>query len=373
MTSDVETPPGAGGTFRFTEAEGPNGGAGRTISFADVDIQPRSYAELVGASPNLPVTIPLDMYNGQVLHTDFDGVSPGEMVHVNTTLQSRFTSRAIGLVKGGWMPSALATIKSNSIILIDRNVMTEIVSRFEGGVKKGREPDFLDLFEDSPIRVNPLLCALEGNSRRIPDSDEARAQIDEAVSKLRRALPKAEIVVGAKSLEGVLGLIEDTRASFGRKNAMLLELAPALCAPTSSKRVAACIASVIDAADRFDVPRQSLLVFAIASSIAVPNGRSPAFTLLNLRPGYSREDAYNALSDLRSLEILIHIFALFPRETVQLCTADRDLALLWCGIQASDFQVIGRGVVFEITPVEALLPRGALEIWHSAVSTNPIS
>ena len=307
MTSDVETAPRAGGTFRFTETDGPNGGPGRTISFADVDIQPRNYMELVEASPNLPITIPLDMYNGQILHTNFDGVAPGEMVHIKTILQSRFTSRAIGLVKGGWLPSALATTKANSIILVDRNVVTEIVSRFESGVKKGREPDFLDLFEDSHISINPLLCALEGNSRRIPYPDEARAQIDEAVRKLGRALPKAEIVVGAKSLEGVLGLIEDTRASFSRKIAMLLELAPTLCAPTSRKNVAARIATVIEAADRFDVSRKSLLVLAIASSIAVPNGCSPTFTLLNLRPCYSSEDAYNALSDLRSLEILIHL------------------------------------------------------------------
>ncbi|CAH2399258.1 hypothetical protein [Mesorhizobium escarrei] len=257
MTSDVETAPRAGGTFLFKESEGPNGGPGRTISFAGVDIQPRSYAELAAASSNLPITIQLDMYNGEILHTDFNGVDPGTVVHVSTTLESRFTSRAIGLVKGGWLPSALATIKADSIILVDRNVVTEIVSRFESGVKKGREPDFLDLFEDSPIRINPMLCALEGNSRRMPDPHETKAQIDEAVNKLRRALPKAEIVVGAKSLEGVLGLIENTRASFSRKNAMLLELAPTLCAPTSRKDVAARIASVIEAADRFDVSRKS--------------------------------------------------------------------------------------------------------------------
>lgn len=171
------------------------------------------------------------------------------------------------------------------------------------------------------------------------------------------------------SLQGVLGLIEDTRESFQRKQDLLIELAPMLCAPTGRKNVPARIESVVRAADRFQVPRKSLLILALISSIAVPNGRSPAFTLLNLRPRYTPEDAYNALSDLRSLEILICLYAMFPHEPIQLCTADRDLALMWCGIQASNFQLGPRGATFDMSPVQALLPGAALELWHAAVAS----
>lgn len=358
----------AGNAFVFRELEGPDGGPGRTIAFTDVDIRPRDYAELAAASSDKPVTITLEMYNGRILHTDLEGVDPGKVAHLTSVLESPFTSRAIGLVRGGWLPSALAATKAGTTILVDRNVITEIVGRFAGGVKRGRQPDFLDLFGDQPVRINPLLYALEGNSRRIPDPVQAKAQIDEAVMKLRRALPMAEIIVGSASLQGTLGLIEDSRASFGRKQAMLLDLAPTICAPTARRNIEARLATVIDAADRFDVPRQSLIVLAIASSIAVPNGRSPAFRLLNLRPGYCADDAYNALCDLRSLEILIHLFGLFPGEVVQLCTADRDLALLWCGVQASNFKVATRGVTFDMEPVEALLPGEAGDIWRTAVT-----
>ena len=108
---------------------------------------------------------------------------------------------------------------------------------------------------------------------------------------------------------------------------------------------------MIEAADQFDVSRKSPLVLAIARSIAVPNGCSSTFSLLTLRPGYPGDDAYNDPSDLRSLRIFIHLLALSPDEIIQLCTADRDLALRWCGIQAFDFQVVGRGVAFDIAPV----------------------
>lgn len=367
MKSDTEISPASRGMFVFKEQEGPDGGPGRTIGFTDVEIQPRGYADLIAASPDRPLTIALEMRNGRILDTDIAGADIGTVARFSTTLKSHFTSRAIGLVRGGWLPPALAATKAGATILLDRNVVTEIVSRFEGGQKKGRDPDFLDLFENDAIRINPLLCALEGNSRSIPDPDQARAQLDEATRKITRALPKAEIVVGAKSLQGVLGLIEDSRSRFQRKQSMLAELAPMLCAPTGRKNVAARIASIVDAADRFGVPRKSLLVLALISSIAVPNGRSPAFTLLNLRPGYTVEDAYNALSDLRSLEILMYLYAMFPDEPIQLCTADRDLALLWCGIQASNFHLNGRGAAFDMAPNDALLPDGALELWHAAV------
>lgn len=65
--------------------------------------------------------------------------------------------------------------------------------------------------------------------------------------------------------------------------------------------------------------------------------------------------AYNALADLRSLEVLMHLFALFPNERLLLCTGDKDLALFWAGIRASDFNWRGYLEV-KFSPVEALLP-----------------
>ncbi|MCU1785326.1 hypothetical protein NTD80_21500 [Pseudomonas sp. 13B_2.1_Bac1] len=70
---------------------------------------------------------------------------------------------------------------------------------------------------------------------------------------------------------------------------------------------------------------------------------------------YSLEHAYNALADLRSLELPMHLFAMFPDEKILLCTGDKDLALFCAGIRASNFRLNeGR---FECTssPIEALL------------------
>lgn len=144
-----------GRIFVFKELEGPEGGPGRTIGFTDADIVPRGFHELVAASPDRPLTISLEMYNGRILQTDIADIDQGGFARISATLESPFTSRAIGLVRGGWLPSPLAATKPGSTMLVDRNVVTEIVSRFEGGRTKGREPDFLDLFDNDPIRINP--------------------------------------------------------------------------------------------------------------------------------------------------------------------------------------------------------------------------
>ncbi|UTH73832.1 hypothetical protein [Chromobacterium sp. IIBBL 290-4] len=100
-----------------------------------------------------------------------------------------------------------------------------------------------------------------------------------------------------------------------------------------------------------------MVVLAALSAAAVPNGKSPAKKLLKLtEPKYSTELAYNALADLRSLEVLMHLFALFPSERILLCTGDKDLALFWAGIRASDFAWQGTYFQCKFSPVEALLP-----------------
>lgn len=71
---------------------------------------------------------------------------------------------------------------------------------------------------------------------------------------------------------------------------------------------------------------------------------------------YTAEVAYNALADLRALEVLMSLFALFPGQRIMLCTGDKDLALLWSGIRASDFAWADGHVSFKLSPVEDLLP-----------------
>lgn len=350
----------------YTELEGHDGGEPRTLSFVNAEIQPLDFTTLQRARLDQRLTIPLVCRDGTLVSTTIEGHQPGETINASAILESAYTSEAIGLVKGGWLPSAFAVTHQKTTILVDRNVVTKIVSRFDNGRRRGRHaPDFIDLFADQPIRINPLLFVLEGNDRRIPTPGEAAAQLEEVERKLRAALPRAELTIGPDSLQGALGLIEDSRASLERKQLFLRHIAPRMVSPVARRDVEARWSDVALAADLHSVSRQSLVVLAALSAVAVPNGKSPARNLLKFRNGYTKGDAYNALADLRALELFIGCHCLFPGEPMQLCTADKPLALLWAGIQASNFRWIGTGFSYDMTPVEGLFPESVGLSWQS--------
>lgn len=354
--------------FVFRELAHEDGSSGRTIAFTDTNVRPLNYQALAAAKLHKKLTIPLEWHNSKIVDTDISDLDKTKNYNLKAVLESEFTSRAIGLVRGRWLPSALAATYHRTTILVDRNVVSQIISRFDAGKKLGSEPDFLDLFADQPVRINPLLFVMEGNTREIPTPVLAREQLEEVVAKLTGALPSAELVVGPESLNGALGMIEDTRVGMGRRQQFLVRLAPLIGSPVSRRNMQARWDQTLSIAQDCGVQYNSLVALAALSSVVVPNGRSPAKGLLKFKVGYCDGDAYNALADLRSLEILINLFGYFPDEPAQLCTADKNLALFWTGLQASGFVRTSDGVTFDMDPVEEILPGEWGEQWRSLFS-----
>lgn len=135
-----------------------------------------------------------------------------------------------------------------------------------------------------------------------------------------------------------------------------MRLAPKLRALVAFRDIPKLWDEILETADACGVPRHCLLVLAALSTVCMPNGKSPAKRLLKVTASeYSADHAYNALADLRSLEILIHLFAMSPGEKICLCTNDRDLALFWAGIRASNFTVTHGQLAVTFCPVDELL------------------
>jgi hypothetical protein len=346
----------------YEEVDDAGNATGRRAAFAGVEFTPLGYADLVDTKLGDKVVIPLNWKNAKVIESNIAEIELERFASGNATLESAYTSRAIGLVKGGWLPSGLA-VRQDMIVLPDRCTITELKGRFRDGIKKNEDDkDFLDFFEGDGIRINPLLYALEGNLRRNPTPDQVQQQFEEVMAALRLALPKAELVPGdGGGLQGVVGIVHDTLSSMERKQTFLMRLAPKLQPPTSASKKAQLWDEVLAAAQDCGVPTNSLVVLAVLSSISVPMGNSPAKRLLKPSANYSTEDAYNALADLRSLEILMCLFALFPDQQLMLCTGDKNLALFWAGIRASKFDWAGKAATFNLSPIEALLPDVSVE------------
>jgi hypothetical protein len=100
----------------------------------------------------------------------------------------------------------------------------------------------------------------------------------------------------------------------------------------------------------------------------MPQGRNPAKGLLKFGEAYEPKDAYNGFADIRALEILMHLFALFPDQRVMLCTADKDMALFWVGLQASNFAFSHGRMTYDMTPTD-LLPGIANEQWENLLGS----
>lgn len=154
---------------------------------------------------------------------------------------------------------------------------------------------------------------------------------------------------------------------MARKHDFLMRLNPKLKSPIGRKHAEARWDDVLATADACEVPRTSLVVIAALSTVATPGGKSPAKRLLKFDGQYTEADTYNALADLRSLELLMYIFALFPNEHVMLCTADKNMALFWAGLRASNFAFnLGR-MSFDVAPGD-LLPGVSEKRWKETIS-----
>jgi hypothetical protein len=161
-------------------------------------------------------------------------------------------------------------------------------------------------------------------------------------------------------------VIEDVRPSMTRKQAFLRHVAPILAAPVARRDVDRRWQEVLEAARGFGIMHASLVVLAVLSTIVNP-ARCAAKSLLKFHAAYSDADAYNALSDIQALDLLLYCLAFFPEMHTQICTADRNLALFWVGAGAADVARDGDGISFTITPHDALLPEVYAERWATEV------
>lgn len=353
------------GRLRFEETDAEGRPTGRSVILNDVNFAPLGYAQLLGAKPSKPIVVPL---SGHAARGEIHGPNGSEQEgrgRFQSSLESEFTSDSIGLVRGGWLPSGLA-IKSDMIVFPDRCVVAKLKQRLVNGVPKtGIGKDFLDLFADTPIRINPLLFALEADVARQPTEAEAKASLEEAIGKIAAALPLAELVAGDQAgLQGALGLIADGAEGMRRKTAFLKRVWPFAASPVARSSLPERWQQVLSTADEVGVPSRSFVVLSVLSAIATPNGKSPAKKVLKLGGPLSEAKVYNGLSDLRALDILTMLLGAFPDQPTMFCTSDYDLAKLWVGVGAKDFEHRNGRVHYEIE-ASVLFPDVPDQLWDA--------
>lgn len=323
----------------------------KKISISEGEVVPLGFEDLskIIKSLDQPIEFPLNLKGVVIEKNEFTNFDPNLSYNISATLNSNRGSKIIGLINGGWLPSGLTV--SDNILLPDRCTVAAIRSHFLGGFSKNNQStDFLDFIVDYPIKINPLLYALEGNNGiRSPNAEELSELFERASIKILEALPNAIIIPDKKSaIQGFLGIISDTADGFIRKKKFLIKIAPLITPSISRKNHQQVWKSIINYADKYDINKASILILAVLSASSENQSTNPAKKLIKPKKHFTEKDAYNVLCDLRSLDLLIGLITDFPDQRVALLTEDKALALLWTGLQTHNHQRKNNAIHFDI-------------------------
>jgi len=288
-----------------------------------------------------------------------DQASPSAGERVRMTFPLEFNERIpfYGLVEGGVVPPMY--LPTGFVLVLDRNVGAAL-ARPEGS-KRTDAPGEAWVFEflnSSAFKLNPAMGALEGTNRRPPEFEEFCDDVRATARTIRARLPKVQVV---DFTDDVLSRLHAWRTSFDARarseGGFLQAVAPLLKDPMAASRLEAVEEAILGEAQARGLERCFVVLTALAVLYESPGGADGGAARAVLKPSdpYTEADAYNALADLRQLELLAASRGM--PQSVALLTADQRLALLWCGLRVQDVQVGATMTHIRLNPDAALFPR----------------
>lgn len=281
-------------------------------------------------------------------------------ISVDTNMVFDKPTSIYALVQGGWLPLPFAI---PARFLVDRNVIIILRKIREGIITTNFESFqwWISFLNKSPVAFNPLPFAFEAGFRRKPTLAEFKSAFDDGVSVLLEAIPNCHVVQFENAnYKGAYALLE----SFDRRNEHEVAFLQATCplvVHRSNRRIGAKILEkIIQTADLYNVKRSSLATIVVLSCLYEDvHGTFSSIGRQILKPKrvYSEADAFNALCDLRHIEIAAASLVYFKQEAFFLCTCDRALALLWSALSPHGKLSSGKTITLEFDLTADLFAR----------------
>ena len=286
-----------------------------------------------------------------------NNVACNNPAELKTTVNFPHQVSVFALVDNGWLPPPFVT---PSNFLVDRNVISTLEKISNGSTRLDVVATnwWLGFFESKNILFNPILYALEGSERKTPSFSEFVSSFDNATIEIKKTLPKISVVsYNYEHYKAAYRLITDLSDRTKKEIAFLVCIAPLI-----ASRVSSCDLSVLQNQILLQAKNCGLTTtFSVLAALSCLYESNEAFSvgrkLLKPCTNYTEKDAYNALSDLRAIEIVAVSRAAIS-EKFFLCTCDKALALLWCGLSPTNAEYMGsNSFTMTVNLNEKLFPR----------------
>ena len=236
------------------------------------------------------------------------------------------------LTIGGWKPFLF--LDDSLPIIVDRNIIDAMKKILKNSEHLKDRKWWFDTHNNTGLIFNPLLYAMENNQKKAPSFQEFCAQYDEACSIITRYSSSYRVITHSK--EDYWNIYEHVvkkyHSCLEREIQFLCEVVPIIVKTIPSNKLPNIARDIKGKAIIFDV-KERLSCFAVLDLLYedTSSGKSShSRKLLKPKENYSEDDAYNALSDLINLEVLLQYSRLDKH--VFFCTADFHLAAFWVAL-----------------------------------------
>lgn len=307
---------------------------GRTIDIVPTYVYPLGADDIRKLEENDTSALELEIVGDNAV---IDGTVSAGRATVKAKVAFNKPTTIFALVNGGWLPLPF-TIPAR--FLVDRNVVISLRKIREGKVAANAQALqwWTNFFAQGSGMFNPLPYAFEAGYRRKPTMAEFVSAFDEGASELREALPKCHIVKFEDAhYRAAYAQLEAFDERNERETTFLQEVCPLVVQRVPRHAEAEMAEAITRTADKCKLNRASLVTLAVLSCLYEDvHGIPPAIgrQILKPKPAYSDADAFNALSDLRHIELAVAAQASFKQEAFSLSTCDRPMALLWSALSA---------------------------------------
>jgi hypothetical protein len=332
--------------------------SGDILEIEPARFQPLSYSDLVDDYNKKDKLYPLRIEAKFVTssRTGFKTKSPAS---VSMPTNFREPVSIFSLVDGGWLPPPLV-IPAN--FLVDRNVVASFVKMKQRANQGSTTQNdwWAQLFSKFAALINPCLYAFEGKNRKPPSFEEFCRTFELVSAEVRTHLPSARLIeYEPVHFKAAYEIITDVSDRLERETEFLLQTVPLIIHPVVDSRLEKISFEILERARKLKVKTDSLVTVAVLSCLyqrSDGSGFLAARRLVKPKKGYLQPDAYNALSDLRAIEMFTSGLG-FQRERFALCTCDRAMAAFWSGLNVRFARWHNERPTFSITLTEDLFPR----------------